>query len=204
MTVHINIILVVFLSVVLATPGLAQVDSAYVSAVNNHIQFVDMLTDTANANKVNAIISSKYFVNQFDTNNLYIKKGFLIFKTLQFKGTYSIWTTYEASNSALLKVEVHFYTKNDIAKTFYYDKNKLVFAEITLREKGNHAKIIYAEREFYKDDKLIIKETPINNALVTDEPDIEINLQKGGQIQLKTFLDRQKSYCSRLKETVFK
>jgi len=155
-------------------------DTVYIKAVNNHIEFVEMASDTANAVKLNNIISPKYFSNIFDSAKFYTRKKTLLFNIYHLSGTYVVQTTADISNNILYKIKRTIRAEKDITQTFYYEKNQLVCADIIVKDTGTGGVPIYSSREYYKNDSVILKQISANGITNKDKSNMDLDLKKDG------------------------
>ena len=136
-----------------------QHDSSYIGLVKNYIHFVDSYYHHTNTFELNKKDTSSYIATKKE-------EGYYIDSLYNKIGWWDITTTSDTKKDSIFKitcVKISYEYKMFIYKYFYYRSNKLVYAEIELRDKSNKMEIKYSAKELYSSGNLIFRENKIDS-----------------------------------------
>lgn len=103
-----------------------------------------------------AIRNYVYWVDTNSNLTERISEGKILNKRHKAIGGFSISTYCDKTTDIIHKISYHDNSDKNIYLTFYYQRNKLVLANVRL-EKDGVGKIIYYSDEFYVNDSLLVK-----------------------------------------------
>lgn len=109
----------------------------------------------------------RLYVNRIDSiSNLdYTQdKGFMksvadgiIKRNNEIVGGYGIYTLSNLKGDTVYRIQYHDNLDMNTYKTYYFNENKVVYATLELKNKESLATTFFKKEEFYKDEKVILK-----------------------------------------------
>ncbi len=171
---------ILFLNTILVTSsGYGQPDSGFIAATDQYILLMDSL---ANADQDSGLKRQDRFKNVYT----FIEEGKIYISARNLEGPFSSLTTSGENGRNVYKIE----TEDNLAvwrnRKYYYKGNRLVFARIELKDNGKTPVLIYARKEYYRNDSIIHRETMVNKVSHDDSWRTDVNLQ----LTSRTFLTR--------------
>lgn len=142
-------------TILLASIGYGQPDSGLIAATDQYILLMDSL---ANADQDSGLKQQDSFKNV----HTFIEEGKIYISGRNLESPFRSLATSDENERMVYKIE----TEDDLSgwriRKYYFKDNRLVFARMELKENGKTAELLYARKEYYRNDSIIHQETSVN------------------------------------------